>query len=443
MQLGAEEQGIAALGYVVSYRALQAALDAALARAGVDVRHGVDGDARVGGTPAYAAVELDGADGEPCSRVWPRSPTARAPRSPASTRRRHDYGQVALDRASSGAPTPHAGVAFERFTPEGPIALLPEGDHYGLVWTVDAGARARAARPWTMRRSSRSSRGISGRETGGFTRVAERRAFPLALEFARDPARRALRRARATRRKRCIRSPARASTSDCATRGSWRRSSLDTPRETTRRSRDARALFARPPHRPDGAASRSRTASSTLFGNDRPLRALAARVGAHSARRVPRGEARVHARDAFRSALVARCAHREPARVCAAHPRNVPLRSARHAAKKSRRIVAHRAFRNGYNSLPSAAFSRPISDPTSVHIGPLRHCEQSRRRADGGRHRPAVPPAVQTAGRGLRGVGDGRFESAAVGHGKVAAAHRPSRRGGADRGADRGRRPGA
>ena len=35
MQLAAEEQGVPALGYVVSYRALQSALDAALARTGV------------------------------------------------------------------------------------------------------------------------------------------------------------------------------------------------------------------------------------------------------------------------------------------------------------------------------------------------------------------------------------------------------------------------
>ncbi len=71
----------------------------------------------------------------------------------------------------------------------------------------------------------------------------------------------------------------------------------------------------------------------------------------------------------------------------------------------------------------------------------LRPRQQSRRRADGGRHRPAVSPVVQAAGRGLRGVGDGRVESAPVGHGEIAAAHRSSRRGGADRRADRGRRP--
>src|SRR6188472_269823 len=55
MQLAAEEQGVPALGYVVSYRALQAALDAALARSGITLRHRSTAVA-VGGTPAYAAV---------------------------------------------------------------------------------------------------------------------------------------------------------------------------------------------------------------------------------------------------------------------------------------------------------------------------------------------------------------------------------------------------
>ncbi len=55
VRLDAIEQGLPALGYVVSYRALQAALDAALARAGIAVRHGATvGEVRA--TPSYAVV---------------------------------------------------------------------------------------------------------------------------------------------------------------------------------------------------------------------------------------------------------------------------------------------------------------------------------------------------------------------------------------------------
>ena len=185
MQLAAEDEGIAALGYVVRYRRLQAALDAALARTGVTFRHGITVRS-VGGTPAYAAVGVDGADGEPMLARLAAVADGTGAAVAGMTRQRHDYEQVALV-AGIWRTTPHAGLAFERFTSAGPIALLPEGDHYGLVWTVtpdrarelivldDAAFLAQLAQHF-------------GTRTGGFTRVSERRAFPLVLEFARHPA---------------------------------------------------------------------------------------------------------------------------------------------------------------------------------------------------------------------------------------------------------------
>ena len=143
-RLDARENDLPALGYVVSYRALQAALDAALARAGDSVRHGVAVTA-VGGTSAYAAVECAGAGQPMLARGLPRSPTARALRWPACARQRHDYGQVAARRQGLASNVAQDGIAYERFTPEGPIALLPQEDHYGLVWTVTPAARGSAA----------------------------------------------------------------------------------------------------------------------------------------------------------------------------------------------------------------------------------------------------------------------------------------------------------
>ena len=58
-------------------------------------------------------------------------------------RERRDYGQVALI-AKVETDAPHDGVAYERFTTNGPMALLPEGDHYGLVWTMTPAAAERA-----------------------------------------------------------------------------------------------------------------------------------------------------------------------------------------------------------------------------------------------------------------------------------------------------------
>ena len=67
--------------------------------------------------------------------------------------RREDRRQLTRDRqialvAKLWRDEPHRGVAYERFTPEGPMALLPEGDHYGLVWTTTpAHGRTLAAMP--------------------------------------------------------------------------------------------------------------------------------------------------------------------------------------------------------------------------------------------------------------------------------------------------------
>ena len=57
VRLEAAEQRLPALGYVVSYRALQGALDAALARARTDVLYRASVSA-IRATPAYAAVDV-------------------------------------------------------------------------------------------------------------------------------------------------------------------------------------------------------------------------------------------------------------------------------------------------------------------------------------------------------------------------------------------------
>jgi 2-octaprenyl-6-methoxyphenol hydroxylase len=182
MRLDAREHRVPALGYVVSYRALQAGLDAALARAGVQVEHEFVVD-RVTSTPAYACVEgrRDGADSAWTARLAVAADgggdVVAGPR-----RRRHDYGHVALV-AHVWMRDPHGGVAFERFTPEGPMALLPEGDRYGLVWTTTP-ERAPALTEMPEAEFLALLRQRFGTRPGVFSRVASRRTFALALDVA-------------------------------------------------------------------------------------------------------------------------------------------------------------------------------------------------------------------------------------------------------------------
>ena len=185
MELAAEEQGIPALGYVVSYRALQAALDTALARTSVAVRHGVTVKS-VDGKPAFAAVELEGAGAEPVLARLAAVADGTGEAMAGIARQRHDYGQVALVGKLWRA-APHNGVAYERFTPDGPIALLPQSDHYGLVWTVTPNRARELVALDDVAFLGQLARHF-GTRTGGFLRVADRREFPLVLEFAREPA---------------------------------------------------------------------------------------------------------------------------------------------------------------------------------------------------------------------------------------------------------------
>ncbi len=179
-RLTASDNGLPALGYVVRYRALQAALDATLARAGVKVRHGVAVES-VGGTPAYAAVAVGGGDTVLSRLAAVADGTGAAVAGLA--RYRHDYGQAAVV-AQLACAAPHEGLAFERFTPDGPVALLPEGDHYGLVWTTTAKrAEELLALPDGVF-LERLSVHLAARAVRP-QRVEQRRAFPLVLEFAR------------------------------------------------------------------------------------------------------------------------------------------------------------------------------------------------------------------------------------------------------------------
>jgi len=180
-RLSADDEGLPALGYVVSYVALQGALDAALAQARIGVRFGVAVE-DVDATPDHAVVSIGG--DRPATVEARLAAVADGSGSVVAgvERRKHEYGQVALI-ASVWADGAEPGVAYERFTARGPIALLPERDHHGLVWTMSPAEAERAiALPDDAFLSALAAQ--FGRRVRGFSRVAGRRTFPLVLEFA-------------------------------------------------------------------------------------------------------------------------------------------------------------------------------------------------------------------------------------------------------------------
>jgi 2-octaprenyl-6-methoxyphenol hydroxylase len=177
--LTAEEHALPALGYVISYRALQSAIDGALARTDVEIRYACE-VTNVQGGPECADVTV--ADGD---RVRARLAVVADGTGAAVagiSRRRRDYGQVALIAKVTTA-SPHGGVAYERFTTSGPVALLPEGEHYGLVWTMTPQAAAEAVQ-WSDRRFLAELSAHFGARRSDFASVRDRKTFPLALELA-------------------------------------------------------------------------------------------------------------------------------------------------------------------------------------------------------------------------------------------------------------------
>lgn len=181
-RLTADEQGLPALGYVVSYIALQDAIDAELARTRTVVRYDCP-VAHVGGTPAFAAVELQGEGKELVQGRLAVVADGTGTVVSGVTRERRDYGQTAV-LAKIDMRAPHRGVAYERFTPRGPVALLPEGAHYSLVWTMTPQEAEDVLALPDDQFLARLARHFGAR-VEGFAGVRERKAFPLALEVAR------------------------------------------------------------------------------------------------------------------------------------------------------------------------------------------------------------------------------------------------------------------
>jgi 2-octaprenyl-6-methoxyphenol hydroxylase len=182
--LSAVDAGVPALGYVASYVALQRALFAALAGGGEEVMAGCAAR-EVKGAARQAAVSVD------CAGVT-RQLTARlaviadgGEGLQLTHINERDYGQSALvcDVASD---QPHQNRAFERFTPDGPLALLPTHRGWSLVWTTRPG-RARDLAALDDSGFCAELRATFGASLGAFRALGKRQVFPLVLKYAQRP----------------------------------------------------------------------------------------------------------------------------------------------------------------------------------------------------------------------------------------------------------------
>ena len=181
----AEDAGEEALGWNVPVRALGAALWEKLAQlpnvtlicpakveglrhpreSGDPVAVALDPRFRGGDVQANLVVACDGAQS-----------AIRAALNIGAQER--DYSQVAIVTAVR-PERPHHGVAYERFLPGGPIALIPKHDgRCGLIWTVpDESAPTMLA--WSDAEFLAALQEGFGRRLGRFLEVGRRNGHPL------------------------------------------------------------------------------------------------------------------------------------------------------------------------------------------------------------------------------------------------------------------------
>jgi 2-octaprenyl-6-methoxyphenol hydroxylase len=174
----ADDCGLPALGYVANYDDLQQSLLA------------VPSSAR-----RLFGARLTGFDGGTATVQTQQGELTFAPRllvfadgariadaaAPAYSK---DYRQTAV-LAWVKTEQAHQGRAWERFTAEGPLALLPHGAGHALVWTArpDRGARLAALDTPAFLAELQAS---FGSRLGAFIEAGGRSAFPLALRYRRE-----------------------------------------------------------------------------------------------------------------------------------------------------------------------------------------------------------------------------------------------------------------
>jgi 2-octaprenyl-6-methoxyphenol hydroxylase len=182
--ISAGDYGLPALGYVIAYRHLAAMLEARVKALGIEVRKARVADLST--EPERLVLHLsDGNSLDAAYLIHAEGGTFQQQDKKAFSK---SYQQVAVSAlVTSSAPL--AGRAFERFTTDGPIALLPSHDQgescYALVWCgkpLDAGRRITLPEHEFLAELGQEF----GHRVGRFTSVRSRASFPLGLTLMRD-----------------------------------------------------------------------------------------------------------------------------------------------------------------------------------------------------------------------------------------------------------------
>jgi 2-octaprenyl-6-methoxyphenol hydroxylase len=182
--LKAQEHDLEALGYVLTYGALTKALDEALASFnGLKVTYEAEAtDIQPSPESATVTFSHSSRSQQLSSSLIVLADGGRSLGDIAGIKRETKiYGHDALVTKVQ-SDLPHENIAYERFTPMGPVALLPNGEDFSLVWTGknDEVANLMALNDVEFLDSLHQH---FGDRVGRFLRVGKRLTFPLKLSY--------------------------------------------------------------------------------------------------------------------------------------------------------------------------------------------------------------------------------------------------------------------
>jgi 2-octaprenyl-6-methoxyphenol hydroxylase len=183
--LTASEAQAPALGYVVPFSAVQRALKVSMQRV---PRLHIVRDARANHIEEQpdrllVTFEYDGRSRTVSTALLVIADGGTLARQLARVKV-HDYEQSAVV-CNVTTSKPHTYTAFERFTEDGPLALLPRENGYAVIWTV-APERAPQLCSATPAAFIEQLQSAFGTRAGRFLSVHDRATFPLALRLASD-----------------------------------------------------------------------------------------------------------------------------------------------------------------------------------------------------------------------------------------------------------------
>lgn len=182
--LRASELNVPELGYVLPHSTLQSGLQRALRASDVTCLDGAE-VTQLDSTADGAAItyQHDGSNYRLQARLAVVADGGKllAATHPPEVR---DYDQSAIV-ARVTCTKPRMDAAFERFSAQGPVALLPYQDGYELVWTVAHDA-AQEMLQWDDAHFLAQLHQHFGDRVGQFLTVGKRACFPLRLKRAPD-----------------------------------------------------------------------------------------------------------------------------------------------------------------------------------------------------------------------------------------------------------------